>query len=561
MKSLKVMKRRSVQAKIAVTSGKTESTLYDGAFESLVHEFMSLEQQLINILRKLKDSRKATERSGAVHAALATYFAIPFVDTTKQQSEIMQHHFNSPSGETDANGPFTGIVDEHGEENAAFDALRVADSFYTMHSRIQPSAMHVLQNKAIEELERILHEEFPKRKRLITQDAGMRTDVESYRRRVRTLTDKGREGHDPALLKFTGKLEAANHTYRQVHLGLTEDLTAFLANRKKMLEPILATFVASQLEMHSFMTHQLVDIVEKATTLGDTDEPRERIQDLIQSGEAMNKQPPKKMIFSRIQEKWATRHRGKGMMVAHPEYDNMTSQSLPSRESYDPNLSSYGTLPNTDNTMQVHSPGGYGSETEQKQYYASPGAQSSPSTGGYDHHSHNQYAGNPAKKGASYSSAGQLSSSSTATDTDTGFGVNIPGGRSSHGQESDRQSVSSNFGPSPREGNGSAEYFANSPEPSAPQLDEGPSPMSAPSLVTPQEPASGRRSPQPAMSPDGCELYIATFSFNPVDPGDLAFKKNDVLKVLEKIDDGWWRCELNGQEGVVPTTYIKRYEA
>lgn len=37
----------------------------------------------------------------------------------------------------------------------------------------------------------------------------------------------------------------------------------------------------------------------------------------------------------------------------------------------------------------------------------------------------------------------------------------------------------------------------------------------------------------------------------------LSFKKNDVIKVTNQYENGWWAGELNGKIGYLPSTYIK----
>jgi hypothetical protein len=36
----------------------------------------------------------------------------------------------------------------------------------------------------------------------------------------------------------------------------------------------------------------------------------------------------------------------------------------------------------------------------------------------------------------------------------------------------------------------------------------------------------------------------------------MSFKKNDILKILEKTGS-WWKCELNGKSGLCPFNYLE----
>ena len=51
--------------------------------------------------------------------------------------------------------------------------------------------------------------------------------------------------------------------------------------------------------------------------------------------------------------------------------------------------------------------------------------------------------------------------------------------------------------------------------------------------------------------------YIANYDFNASNERQLAFKKDDTIKVLEKNDSTWWLGELNGKKGYVPSNYLK----
>ncbi|ESO84765.1 hypothetical protein LOTGIDRAFT_196407 [Lottia gigantea] len=49
----------------------------------------------------------------------------------------------------------------------------------------------------------------------------------------------------------------------------------------------------------------------------------------------------------------------------------------------------------------------------------------------------------------------------------------------------------------------------------------------------------------------------AAYDFEPQNPDELAFKKHDIIRVIEKFDQNWWKGELNGKIGVFPVTYVK----
>lgn len=51
---------------------------------------------------------------------------------------------------------------------------------------------------------------------------------------------------------------------------------------------------------------------------------------------------------------------------------------------------------------------------------------------------------------------------------------------------------------------------------------------------------------------------VAVFPFDGVESGDLPFKKDDIIEVIEKEGD-WWKGQLNGKKGVFPSNYVKPF--
>lgn len=50
---------------------------------------------------------------------------------------------------------------------------------------------------------------------------------------------------------------------------------------------------------------------------------------------------------------------------------------------------------------------------------------------------------------------------------------------------------------------------------------------------------------------------IAAFDFEPQEDGELRLRKGDVITVLDKSDQNWWRGTCKGQEGMFPVPYVK----
>lgn len=50
----------------------------------------------------------------------------------------------------------------------------------------------------------------------------------------------------------------------------------------------------------------------------------------------------------------------------------------------------------------------------------------------------------------------------------------------------------------------------------------------------------------------------ALFDFVPSEPGELEFKKGDVIAVLESVYKDWWRGSLRGETGIFPLNYVEK---
>lgn len=62
-----------------------------------------------------------------------------------------------------------------------------------------------------------------------------------------------------------------------------------------------------------------------------------------------------------------------------------------------------------------------------------------------------------------------------------------------------------------------------------------------------------------ADNPDGVQLCRALFDFNKTRDDELSFKKNDIIKILEK-DGLWWKGELADVIGYLPSNHVEEME-
>eukprot|EP01121_Diplochlamys_sp_Union-15-3_P022138 TRINITY_DN9334_c0_g1_i1.p1 TRINITY_DN9334_c0_g1~~TRINITY_DN9334_c0_g1_i1.p1 ORF type:complete len:253 (-),score=65.05 TRINITY_DN9334_c0_g1_i1:113-871(-) len=49
---------------------------------------------------------------------------------------------------------------------------------------------------------------------------------------------------------------------------------------------------------------------------------------------------------------------------------------------------------------------------------------------------------------------------------------------------------------------------------------------------------------------------VARFPYTRGEPGDLEFKSGDIIRLVDKEEDPWWRGELNGKIGLFPSNFV-----
>jgi signal transducing adaptor molecule len=52
----------------------------------------------------------------------------------------------------------------------------------------------------------------------------------------------------------------------------------------------------------------------------------------------------------------------------------------------------------------------------------------------------------------------------------------------------------------------------------------------------------------------------ALYDFVPTEAGELAFRKGDVIAVLESVYKDWWKGSLRGQKGIFPLNYVEKLQ-
>ncbi|KAL8941330.1 MAG: hypothetical protein Q9216_002315 [Gyalolechia sp. 2 TL-2023] len=74
---------------------------------------------------------------------------------------------------------------------------------------------------------------------------------------------------------------------------------------------------------------------------------------------------------------------------------------------------------------------------------------------------------------------------------------------------------------------------------------------------------SSQQAPTPQAVPSGTTAATvsrvrALFDFQPSEPGELQFRKGDIIAVLESVYKDWWKGSLKGQTGIFPLNYVEK---
>ncbi|RAL67043.1 hypothetical protein DID88_007823 [Monilinia fructigena] len=80
--------------------------------------------------------------------------------------------------------------------------------------------------------------------------------------------------------------------------------------------------------------------------------------------------------------------------------------------------------------------------------------------------------------------------------------------------------------------------------------------------IGPGRPAAPKPKFQPKTGSLRSNEAVAQFTFDADQPGDLGFKKGDIITVTKKTEsnEDWWTGTLNGRSGIFPSNYVKMRE-
>jgi signal transducing adaptor molecule len=77
----------------------------------------------------------------------------------------------------------------------------------------------------------------------------------------------------------------------------------------------------------------------------------------------------------------------------------------------------------------------------------------------------------------------------------------------------------------------------------------------APTLPTPS--VVNESAPSPTSTSGIITRVRALHTFEPSEPGELAFDKGDIIKVVDRGYKDWWRGQLKGRTGIFPVNYVE----
>lgn len=69
--------------------------------------------------------------------------------------------------------------------------------------------------------------------------------------------------------------------------------------------------------------------------------------------------------------------------------------------------------------------------------------------------------------------------------------------------------------------------------------------------------ANGQSAPNTAPNTTGASRVRALYDFSPTEPGELAFARGDIIRVLDSVYEHWWRGEVRGEAGIFPVNYVE----
>lgn len=94
--------------------------------------------------------------------------------------------------------------------------------------------------------------------------------------------------------------------------------------------------------------------------------------------------------------------------------------------------------------------------------------------------------------------------------------------------------------------------------PSGTNAQAGPSGQQQQQQQQQQQEGGQTSAPAPGTTAATVSRVRALYDFTPSEPGELEFKRGDVIAVLESVYKDWWRGSLKGKTGIFPLNYVEK---
>jgi signal transducing adaptor molecule len=94
---------------------------------------------------------------------------------------------------------------------------------------------------------------------------------------------------------------------------------------------------------------------------------------------------------------------------------------------------------------------------------------------------------------------------------------------------------------------------------SSPSPYQYPQPQSQPQALPAQQIQQPQQQPLQKQQTTAATVsrVKALYDFSPSEPGELPFRRGDIISVLDSVYKDWWRGSLRGQTGIFPVNYVE----
>ncbi len=69
--------------------------------------------------------------------------------------------------------------------------------------------------------------------------------------------------------------------------------------------------------------------------------------------------------------------------------------------------------------------------------------------------------------------------------------------------------------------------------------------------------AKNKPSVSPLPRPTNLALVRAAFAYSAQEPDEISFGEGDLMVIIDKSEDDWWKVRCRGKVGLAPANYLK----